>query len=194
MWPAAKNLRKETEMAIAKTELMSHRFSRRLALRMPLAALGVLALNHPLLALAANPLEKITVWKTPNCGCCKDWVAHLQSNGFQVVTNDVPDTAPMRQKLGLPAKFSSCHTAQLGAYVLEGHVPAQEVRRLLREKPRAVGLAVPGMPVGSPGMEMGDSRDAYDVMLVLADGSSRVYQSYPAVRSIKSPVKPSFKS
>jgi hypothetical protein len=168
--------------------------SRRLVLQLPLAALGAWVLAHPLVTFAASPPEKITVWKTPNCGCCKDWVAHLQGNGFQVVTNDVPDTAPMRQKLGLPAKFGSCHTAQLGAYVLEGHVPAQEVRRLLREKPRAVGLAVPGMPVGSPGMEMGDSRDAYDVLLVLADGSSRVYQSYPALPSATPSAKPSAKS
>ena len=86
----------------------------------------------------------------------------------------------------MPVKFASCHTAQLGGYVLEGHVPAQEVRRLMREKPKAVGLAVPGMPVGSPGMEMDGSRDAYEVLLVLADGSSRVYQSYPAKLSAKS--------
>ncbi len=165
----------------------SHSVSRRLAFRLPLAALSAIALAHPVVTLAATNPDRITVWKTPNCGCCKDWVAHLQSNGFQVVTHDVPDTAPVRQKLSLPAKFGSCHTAQLGAYVLEGHVPASEVRRLLREKPKAVGLAVPGMPVGSPGMEMGDTRDAFEVMLVLADGSSRVYQSYPAL-----PVAPSF--
>ena len=177
-------------MAITNVESIS----RRSALRLPLAALGALALSHPLSALSATNTEQITVWKTPNCGCCKDWVAHLRDNGFQVVTNDVPDTAPMRQKLGLPAKFGSCHTAQLGAYVLEGHVPAREVRRLLREKPKAVGLAVPGMPVGSPGMEMGDTRDAYDVLLVQTDGSSSVYQSYPAMPPSKPSAKSSLKS
>jgi len=168
--------------------------ARRRVLQLPLAAFGAWTLAHPLVTLSATPAEQITVWKTPNCGCCKDWVAHLQRNGFQVVTNDVPDTAPMRQKLGLPAKFGSCHTAQVGAYVLEGHVPAQEIRRLLLEKPKAVGLAVPGMPVGSPGMEMGDTRDAYDVVLVLADGSSRVYQSYTAMPAAKPSAKSSFKS
>jgi hypothetical protein len=174
-------------MVMAITNIETARtVSRRLVLQLPLAALGAWTLAHPLVTLAATNPEQITVWKTPNCGCCKEWVAHLRDNGFQVVTNDVPDTAPMRQKLGLPAKFGSCHTAQLGAYVLEGHVPAPEVRRLLREKPKAVGLAVPGMPVGSPGMEMGDGRDAYDVLLVLPDGSSRVYQSYAARSPAKS--------
>jgi hypothetical protein len=104
---------------------------------------------------------------------------HLRKEGFNVVTNDVNDTAPIRQKLGLPAKFGSCHTAQVGGYVLEGHVPAQEVKRLLREKPAAIGLAVPGMPVGSPGMEVKGEmlgvRDVYDVLLATADGNSRVY-------------------
>jgi hypothetical protein len=180
-------------MAITNTEIPGT-VSRRLLLQLPVAALGAWVLAHPLVALAATNPEQITVWKTPNCGCCKEWVAHLQGNGFQVVTHDVPDTAPMRQKLGLPVKYGSCHTAQLGAYVLEGHVPAQEVRRLLREKPKAVGLAVPGMPVGSPGMEMGDARDAFDVVLVLADGSSRVYQSYPALPAAKSAQKSLFKS
>lgn len=180
-------------MSIKNVETIAMK-SRRSALQLPLAAWGAWALAHPFAALAATDADLITVWKTPNCGCCKDWVAHLQRNGFKVVTNDVPDTAPMRQKLGLPAKFGSCHTAQLGAYVLEGHVPATEVRRLLREKPKAVGLAVPGMPVGSPGMEMGESRDAYDVLLVLADGSSRVYQSYTAMPATRPATKPSLKS
>ena len=135
----------------------------------------------------------VTVWKTPNCGCCKDWVIHLREAGFQVVTNDVSDTAPIRQKFGLPAKFGSCHTAQVGGYVLEGHVPAQDVKRLLREKPVAIGLAVPDMPVGSPGMEMqGDMlgvRDAFDVVLVNPDGSSRIFQSYAAKAATKYRIK-----
>ena len=162
--------------------------SRRKVLQLPLALMGAAFLSSPLLALARSDVGPVTVWKTPNCGCCKEWVAHLRSSGFKVTTHDVKDTAAIRQKLGLPVKFASCHTAQLGAYVLEGHVPAQEVRRLMREKPKAVGLAVPGMPVGSPGMETDGSRDAYDVLLVLADGSSRVYQSYPAKLSAKSPL------
>ncbi|WP_332774585.1 DUF411 domain-containing protein [Polaromonas sp.] len=159
--------------------------SRRSALRLPVAIVGVAIFSQPLRALARSDPNQITVWKNPDCGCCREWVAHLRKNGFAVVTHDVKDTAPIRQKLGLPDKFGSCHTASLGDYVIEGHVSAQELRRLLREKPKARGLAVPGMRVGSPGMEMGNARDAYDVLLVLTDGSSRVYQSYPS----KSPAK-----
>jgi hypothetical protein len=160
--------------------------TRRFALRLPLVMTAAALLGQPLYALARSDPNQITVWKNPNCGCCSEWIAHLRKNGFEVAINDVEDTAPIRQKFGLPAKFGSCHTARMGNYVVEGHVPAQELRRLLREKPSALGLAVPGMPVGSPGMEMGDRRDAYDVLLVRADGSSRVYQSYRAKFSVKS--------
>ena len=162
------------------------RVSRRSVVRLTFALAGAGVLGQPFGVLAAPSKDRVTVWKTPNCGCCKEWVSHLRSNGFDVVTHDVKDTAPTRQKLGLAEKFGSCHTGLLGTYVLEGHVPAREMRRLLREKPQALGLAVPGMPMGSPGMEMGNTRDAYDVLLVLADGSSRVYQSYPAKSSVKS--------
>lgn len=172
-------------MARTNTETVS----RRTALQLPLATLGAAALAHPVLVLARNDGMRITVWKTPDCGCCGAWVAHLRTGGFEVVTHDVKDTAPVRKRLGLPVRYSSCHTAQAGAYVLEGHVPAREVRRILREKPQAIGLAMPGMPVGSPGMEMGETRDAYDVLLVVADGSSRVYQSYPSTFSVKSSTK-----
>lgn len=161
-------------MVITSTD----RASRRSASRLILGLAGAAALGQPFRALAASPKDRVTVWKTPNCGCCSDWVSHLRGNGFDVMTHDVKDTAPMRQKLGLAEKFGSCHTGLLGTYVLEGHVPVREMRRLLREKPRALGLAVPGMPTGSPGMEMGNARDAYDVLLVLKDGNSRVYQSY----------------
>ena len=160
--------------------------SRRLAWQLPLALMGAAVLTQPLRALAASSANQIAVWKTPSCGCCHEWVAHLRKNGFEVATHDVEDTAPIRQKFGLNTKFGSCHTARLGNYVVEGHVPAKELRRLLREQPKALGLAVPGMPMGSPGMEMGNTRDAYDVLLVLADGSSRVYQAYPSQSSVKS--------
>ena len=167
--------------------------TRRTTLRAALTMLGAVALGYSKFGNAHSPTEVVTVWKTPTCGCCKDWVIHLRKEGFNVVANDVPDTAPIRQKLGLPAKFGSCHTAQVGGYVLEGHVPAREVKRLLREKPVAIGLAVPGMPVGSPGMEMvGEMlglRDAFDVVLVTQDGSSRVYESYAAKSATKSHIK-----
>ena len=138
---------------------------------------GLGALPH---LLAAAPRNQITVWKTPNCGCCKEWVKHLEANGFDVVTNDVKETTSKRKALGLPEKYGSCHTGTVNGYVLEGHVPAKDIQRLLRDKPVALGLAVPGMPVGSPGMEMGGATDAFDVVLVLKDGSSRVFQSYAA--------------
>ena len=162
------------------------RASRRSASRLIFGLAGAAALGQSFGALAASPKDRVTVWKTPNCGCCSDWVSHLRGNGFEVMTHDVKDTAPMRQKLGLAEKFGSCHTGLLGTYVLEGHVPAREMRRLLREKPRALGLAVPGMPTGSPGMEMGNARDAYDVLLVLNDRNSRIYQSYPQKSSTNS--------
>lgn len=122
----------------------------------------------------------LQVWKSPDCGCCGEWVTHMRDNGFRVQIFDVGNTAA-RKRLGMPDKLGSCHTARVGGYVLEGHVPAADVLRLLREKPNALGLAVPGMPIGSPGMdgpEYGDRRDPYDVLLVARDGSTRVFQSH----------------
>ena len=143
-----------------------------------LAAAGAAALALPTLAQAARPT--VEVWKDPNCGCCKDWIAHMQASGFTVKTYETGNNAA-RARLGLPEKFASCHTALVGGYVVEGHVPAREVQRLLKERPKALGLAVPGMPVGSPGMdgpEYKGRKDRYDVLLVNADGRSRVYQTY----------------
>ena len=149
-----------------------------------LAAAG-LAGGAPLVAVATSPskaqtLPVMQVWKDPNCGCCKDWISYLERDGFQVQVFDTGNTAA-RQRLGLSVKYGSCHTALIGGYVVEGHVNAREIRRLLAEKPQAIGLAVPRMPIGSPGMdgpEYGGQKDPYDVLLVLRDGSSRVYQSY----------------
>ncbi|MEO7888276.1 MAG: DUF411 domain-containing protein [Polaromonas sp.] len=132
----------------------------------------------------AQARPQLEVWKDPDCGCCKDWVAHLQANGFEVRVHDSGNTAA-RARLGMPEKLGSCHTAEVSLaskrYALEGHVPAREVHRLLKEAPQAVGLAVPGMPVGSPGMDAplyGARKDPYDVLLVHRDGSTRIYQSY----------------
>lgn len=143
----------------------------------PLLALAATA-TLPLAALAAAPM--VEIWKDPNCGCCQDWVLHLNKNGLATRVHDEGNNAA-RARLGIPAKLGSCHTGLVGGYAIEGHVPARELLRLLKEKPKAVGLAVPGMPIGSPGMDgpaYGNQRDAYDVLLVLADGSTRVYQSY----------------
>jgi hypothetical protein len=141
-------------------------------------SLGAAALLAP--AVLAQTRPQLEVWKDPNCGCCKDWVAHMQANGFAVKVHDSGNSAA-RKRLGMPDKLGSCHTALVGGYTLEGHVPAREVLRLLKERPAAVGLAVPGMPVGSPGMDgaiYGERKDPYDVLLVSRSGGTRVYQTY----------------
>lgn len=130
-------------------------------------------------ATAAQPLPKVQVWKTPTCGCCGAWVDHMRASGFEVEVNDVPDTAATRLRLGIPADLGSCHTALVAGYALEGHVPASDVKRLLRTKPKAVGLTVPGMPVGSPGMEMGPRVDPFEVLLVQRNGQTSVFARYP---------------
>ena len=131
-------------------------------------------------AWAAPGRTAVEVWKDPSCGCCKDWIVYLEKAGFEVRVHDTGNTG-VRAQLGMPVKFGSCHTARIGGYVIEGHVPVSEIQRLLREKPKAVGLTVPGMTIGSPGMdgpEYGKRKDPYDVLLVKADGTSTVYQSY----------------
>lgn len=137
-------------------------------------ALLALLLALPLVAHAAATIE---VYKTATCGCCVKWIQHLEANGFKVKAHNVEDTSVVRQKLGMPEQYGSCHTAKVGSYVIEGHVPAPEIKKLLADKPAAKGLAVPGMPLGSPGMEAPTS-DAYDVLLVKKDGSSKVFKHY----------------
>lgn len=124
-------------------------------------------------------LPQVTVYKSPSCGCCGDWVTHMQRNGFPVEVHDVEDVEPLKRKAGISPRLASCHTAFVEGYALEGHVPAADVKRLLAERPAGRGLAVPGMPVGSPGMEVGDRRDAYDVLLYREDGESAVFSHYP---------------
>lgn len=134
----------------------------------------------PDFATAQSRKTLVEIWKSPSCGCCKQWITHLESNGFQVGVNDEGNT-DARQRLGMPLAFGSCHTAQVGGYAIEGHVPAREIKRLLTEQPKAIGLAVPAMPIGSPGMdgkEYGYRKDPYDVLLILQDGKSTVYQTY----------------
>jgi hypothetical protein len=119
---------------------------------------------------------EITVYKDPQCGCCARWAEHLRAGGFRVVVRDTSDVSAVKRRLGVPDRLASCHTGVVAGYVVEGHVPADLVRRLLRERPRASGLAVPGMPMGSPGME-GPQSDRYDVILFDREGTSRVYAS-----------------
>ena len=131
----------------------------------------------PVLAQVA-PLPNIEVFKSPYCDCCGAWVDHLKRAGFAVKVTSVDDTAAARKRLGMPDHFGSCHSASVAGYALEGHVPAAEVRKLLALRPAAIGLAVPGMPVGSPGMEVGSRRDAYQVFLIDRSGRSSVFASY----------------
>ena len=131
-------------------------------------------LGLPLLDTAAAPV--IDVYKSASCGCCTAWIKHLEANGFTVRARNVEMPAQYRQRAGIPDQFGSCHTGIVNGYAIEGHVPASDIKRLLREKPQAKGLAVPAMPMGSPGME-GPRKDPYDVFLVKANGTT-VYQHY----------------
>ena len=144
-----------------------------------LSAVAGLSAAASLPARAAAAWPAVDVFKSPTCGCCGAWVEHLKAAGFDVRVTEVDDTTAARKRLGMPDAFGSCHTATVGGYVLEGHVPAAEVKRLLGAKPQAIGLAVPGMPVGSPGMEVGSRRDPFDVLLVARTGRSTVYARYP---------------
>ena len=121
---------------------------------------------------AAN-LPSVTVHKSPSCGCCVKWVEHMRKAGFEVTVNDIDNVHTVKMRVGVPPATCSCHTAEVAGYFLEGHVPASDVKRLLAERPAAKGLAVPGMPMGSPGMEVPDGRtQAYDVELVAKDGTT----------------------
>jgi hypothetical protein len=107
----------------------------------------------------------VTVYRSPTCGCCEDWAEHLRANGFTVVVKDVEDMGEVKRRFSVPAPLQSCHTAMVDGYAVEGHVPASDIRRLLAERPKATGLAVPGMPIGSPGMEQGSQREPYSTIL-----------------------------
>lgn len=137
------------------------------------AALAAAASALPAFAEPAPPT--ITVYKTPTCGCCGKWLDHLRANGFKVVAHDVNDTGVIRARYGVPNAMASCHTALVGNYVVEGHVPADLIQRMLRERPKIAGLAVPGMVVGSPGMETGGKAQKYDVVAFTKDGKTSVY-------------------
>ena len=123
----------------------------------------------------ADPAKTtVTVFKAPTCGCCKAWAEHLEKHGFKVVARDLADVTPIKTAHGVPERLRTCHTALVGGYVVEGHVPADLVKRLLKERPKVAGLAGPGMPMGSPGME-GPRQDKYDVLSFRKDGKTAVY-------------------
>jgi hypothetical protein len=127
------------------------------------------------LTLADEP--KVTVYKTPTCGCCKKWVTHLEKSGFEVETIDMRDLGMIKSMSGVEPKLASCHTAQVGGYVIEGHVPADDIKRLLSERPAVKGLTAPGMPHGSPGMETGH-KAPYQVLTFDAEGKTQVFAQH----------------
>jgi hypothetical protein len=142
------------------------------------ATVGLVALGvAPFPAVGAQAAQPtMTVYKSPTCGCCSAWIEHVEKAGFRVVARDLPDLTEMKAAFGVPRALESCHTAQVGGYLVEGHVPADLIQRMLRERPTARGLAVPGMPIGSPGME-GGTPERYDVLLFDRAGGTRVYAS-----------------
>ena len=142
------------------------------------------ALSLPRTSWANDALPKMIVTRDPNCGCCGAWVAHVKAAGFLVEVAEAADLAPLKAKLGVPENLASCHTAEVGDYVVEGHVPAGAIKRLLTQRPPATGLAVAGMPVGSPGMEVpGTSPETYDIVL-FAPGGRRVFARYRGAQEL----------
>ena len=123
---------------------------------------------------SATPVA-IKVYKTPTCGCCKAWVEHLEQNGFKVEVVDMPDLSAVKTKYGVRPELQACHTAIVNNYVVEGHVPADLILKMINEKPAIAGIAVPGMPMGSPGMEAGGAKESYAVMSFDSTGKSSIY-------------------
>ncbi|MGB1110355.1 MAG: DUF411 domain-containing protein [Gammaproteobacteria bacterium] len=136
--------------------------------------LFTLTLYLAMLNARADETGVVTVYKSPTCGCCSKWVEHMRSNGFEVETKDMSDMDPVKNHYGIPTSFQSCHTAVVDGYLIEGHVPAADIKRLLAEKPDSIGLFVPGMPMGSPGME-GPRKDDYSVLSVDKAGKTSVF-------------------
>jgi hypothetical protein len=142
-------------------------------------ALGAIAVGVParaLLAQQAAAETRVEVWKSATCGCCKIWVDHMRTAGFRVTALDVPDVGPFKRKLGIPPPLESCHTGIVAGYAIEGHIPADVIKQMLKQKPKIVGLAVPGMPIGSPGMEVGPP-EKYDILTFDKTGKTTVFAS-----------------
>lgn len=134
----------------------------------------------PGFASAASPLPTVVAYRNPGCGCCERWAENMKAAGFaDLIMIDDPELENRRKKLGTPTDLAGCHLALIGDYVIEGHVPPEDVISLLSQKPNALGLAVPGMPVGSSGMEMGDKKEPYNVILFKADGTTQIYSKHP---------------
>lgn len=142
-----------------------------------IAALAITAAVALPLRQASSALPQVVVYKSPTCGCCGAWVEHMRDNGFEVVTRNVNDMTPIKTEHGVHPQLASCHTAVVDGYVVEGHVPAADVKALLEQRPQVTGLSVPGMPLGSPGMEQDGITQPYDVVAFDKQGA-RVFNSY----------------
>jgi hypothetical protein len=143
-------------------------------LKRMLVVLAAIAFASP--AFAATP-DAIDVWKSPTCSCCGKWVKYLEANGFTVTAHYTNASAldRIKRQAGVGELLASCHTAKIAGYVIEGHVPADDIKRLVAERPDALGLTVPGMPAGSPGMEQGDETEPYDVLLIKKNGTAEIF-------------------
>jgi len=143
-----------------------------------LVASAALLASRRLAAAPSTAPSVVTVYKDASCGCCNEWIKHLSKNGFVVTAHDVAQVDDVKRTMLVPDKLWSCHTAVVDRYVIEGHVPAKDIKKVLAEKPKIQGLAAPGMPIGAPGMEQGSRKDHYDVVAFTRDGQSRVYSRY----------------
>lgn len=162
-----------------KAKLLSHLF-KWLLITLPAVSGQVLADSQPATANTADNTHEqlaITVYKSPSCGCCGDWAIHLEQHGFQVTPVNLADLSSVKTRLGVPQRLRSCHTAVIGDFVIEGHVPAEDIKTLVAQR-NGYGLAVPGMPVGSPGMEMGDRKEAFEVIAFDRDGGIKTVKEY----------------
>jgi hypothetical protein len=149
------------------------KIARNIAVLLAVAATSHSAFGQP----QAAAMPHVAVYKSPTCGCCGKWIAYMQTKGYTTTVTNLTDVAPIKVKYQVPPRLQSCHTSMVGGYVIEGHVPAEDIRRLLRERPAIVGLAAPGMPAGAPGMDVPNS-PPYDVIAFEKDGRTRVFATH----------------
>jgi hypothetical protein len=158
--------------------------SKKSLIQLNLYTLVALAIGLSILAIVVWPIinsdqgPQVVIYKSPTCGCCKEWASYLEDNGFNVTQIDTNNMGSVKLNQGIPQQLASCHTALINGYVVEGHVPVEAIRRMLKEKPAIKGIAVPGMPAGSPGMEQGGRKNPYNVMAIQRDGTAKIFESY----------------
>ncbi|MEQ9369217.1 MAG: DUF411 domain-containing protein [Coleofasciculus chthonoplastes F3-SA18-01] len=148
----------------------------------PVAATPV-SMNGSVWDQETEPLSEplsVAVYRSPSCGCCGEWIKHLEKHGFKVTDTKTDEMTAIKEKHGVPQDFASCHTAIVNGYVVEGHIPADDIKRLVKQKPDIAGIAVPGMPLGSPGMEAGERKESFAVLAFNQDGKFEVFQKYPS--------------